>query len=274
MARTPKAHALGTALRDARERQKLTTRELADRIGRNHGEISRWETGDRTPRPENVAQVLTALGIVGQPYDDIMSLTYDTRAPLWVATSLPAQRQQLAALVAMEDTAAMIVEVSPLLIPGLLQTSDYAAAIMSVGNLAADEADRRLAIRMRRQEILTREYPVRYAAFIGEPAIGQIIGDRAVMAEQFGHLLEMARRPNVEVRIMPSDRGWHPGLEGWFIFLQPDDQVPVVHLELRRTSTFLHEEDDVNAYRDALDMINKVALTPTASAQLIMERMP
>jgi len=83
MTRTPKAHALGTALRDARERQKLSTRELADRIGRNHGEISRWETGDRTPKPENVAQVLTALGIVGEQYDDIMSLTYDTRAPLW-----------------------------------------------------------------------------------------------------------------------------------------------------------------------------------------------
>ena len=274
MARTPKAHALGTALRDARERQKLTTRELADRIGRNHGEISRWETGDRTPKPENVAQVLTALGIVGELYDDIMSLTYDTRAPLWVATTLPAQRQQLAALIAMEDTATTITEVLPLLIPGLLQTRDYAAAIMSAGNLTSDEASARLTIRMRRQEILTRENPVRYSAFIGEAALGQLIGDRSVMVDQFHHLLTMARRPNIQVRIMPADRGWHPGLEGGFIFLPAANQVSIVHLELRRTSTFLHEEDDVNAYRDALDMINKVSLTPTASAQLIMERMP
>lgn len=252
----------------------MSTRELAERIGRNHGEISRWETGDRTPKPENVAQVLTALGIVGEQYDDIMSLTYDTRAPLWVATTLPAQRQQLAALVAMEDGATMINHVSPLLIPGPLQTRDYAEAIMSAGILSSDEAGKRVAIRMGRQDMLTRDDPVKYAAFIGAAALGQIIGDRSVMRAQLAHLLKMAQRPNIAVRIMPSDRGWHPGLDGPFIFLLSANQVPVVHLELRRTSTFLHEEDDVNAYKDALDMINKVALTPTASAQLIMERMP
>jgi transcriptional regulator with XRE-family HTH domain len=260
-------------LRDAREARKWTTRELGDRISRNHGEISRWETGDRTPRPEYVAQVLTALGVTGDPYDEVMSLAYETNAALWVATSVPAQRQQLAALIELEQRATMIVQVSPLLVPGLLQTRDYARAIMGVGNLSSDEAVTRVAIRMGRRDIITGPNPVPLTAFIGDSVLNQIIGDRSVMFEQFRYLLEMAQRPNITVRLMPSDKGWHPGFGGPFIFVLPEDHVPVVYLELRRNATFLHEEDDVNAYKAALSAIGRVSLSPEASLQLIADRM-
>lgn len=273
MARTPKAQALGAELRRAREQSGLTTRELANRIGRNQGEISRWETGDRTPKPEHVAQFLTALGIIGDSYDEIMSLTYDTGAPTWVATTLPAQRQQLAAYIEMEESAAAITEVLPGLIPGLLQTRDYAHAIMSGGNLSSDEVAMRVAIRMGRRDTITRTEPVKYTAFIGEAAIHQTVGSRSIMVEQFGYLLEKMRLPNVTVRIMPLDSGWHPGIEGSFIIMLPANFTPVVHLELRRTMLFLHEEDDVNAYKEALRKINKVSLSPEASARLITDRM-
>lgn len=274
MARTPKARALGTALRGAREQHQLTTRDLADRIGRNHGEISRWETGDRTPKPEHVAQVLTALGIVGKPYDEVMSLAYDTTAPTWVATTLPAQRQQLTALIEMERTAAAVVDVVPSLVPGLLQTRDYAHAIMSSDdNLSSDEVNRRVAIRMTRQDAITRTDPVRYSAFIGMAVLYQIIGNRSVMVEQFRRMLEMARRPNIRIRLMPLDNGWHPGMEAPFAFICPRDSMPVVNLELRRSTTFLHEEEVVDAYRHALDKIDRVALTREASAKLVADRM-
>jgi transcriptional regulator with XRE-family HTH domain len=273
MARTPKAQALGVALRRAREGQGLSTRDLGDRIERNQGEISRWETGDRAPKPEHVAQVLTALGITGRTYDEIMSLAHDIGAPLWVATTLPAQRQQLAAFVEMEESASMVTEVSPMLIPGLLQTRDYAQAIMSGGDLSADDVVTRVAVRMGRRDSITRADPIKFIAFIGEAAIHQTIGDQAVMVAQYRHLLEMAQRPNIVIRIMRLDSGWQPGLEGAFTFFIPEDQVPIVHIELRRTSTFLHAEDDVSAYKRALDMIDKVALAPGASAQLITARM-
>jgi len=274
MARTPKARALGTALRGAREQHELTTRDLAERIGRNHGEISRWETGDRTPKPEHVAQVLTALGIIGKPYDEIMSLAYDTTASTWVATTLPAQQQQLAAFIEMEQGAAALVDVVPSLIPGLLQTRDYAHAIMSSDdNLSSDEIVTRVSIRMGRRDAITRVNPVPYTAFIGAPVIHQIIGDRHVMVEQLRHLKEMARRSNISIRLMPFDKGWHPGLEAPFALIRPQDSLPIVHLELRRSSTFLHEEDVVRAYIQALNKINRVALTPEASAQLITDRM-
>jgi transcriptional regulator with XRE-family HTH domain len=273
MARTPKARALGAALRGAREKSELTTRDLADRIGRNHGEISRWETGDRTPKPEHVAQVLTALGIIGRPYDEIMSLTYDTTAPTWVATSLPAQQQQLATFLDLEQNAAAITEVLPTFVPGLLQTRDYAHALMSSSRLSSDEITTRVAIRMGRRDVITRANPARFTAFMGETALYQNIGEPSVMIEQFQYLLEMARRPNITIRLMPFDRHWHPGLEAPFVFILPVDQTPLVHVELRRSSMFLHEEDMVNAYVDALEMIDKVALRPDVSARIITDRM-
>lgn len=272
MTRTPKARALGTELRRAREERKVTTRDLAERIGRNHGEISRWETGDRTPKPEHVAQVLTALGIVGRPFDEIMSLAHDVTAPLWVAASLPAQRQQMATLLELEQTAVMITEVLLSLIPGLLQTRNYANAIMSVGNLPADEATTRVAIRMGRRDAITKDDPLNYTAFIGQAAVYQNIGGKSVMAEQLGYLLKMAEQPHITVRIMPFACGWHPGLDGPFFYIQPADQPAIVHVELRRSSIFLHEEEAVDAYRQALDLIDKMALTPEASARLIIDR--
>ncbi len=273
MASTPKAQALGVALRRAREDRGLTTRELADRVRRNHGEISRWETGDRAPKPEHVAQVLTVLGIVGKPYDEIMSLVHDPAAPMWVATSLPAQKQQLAAYLEMERQAVVVNEVSPMLVPGMLQTREYAHAIMSGGGLSPDEAMRRCDIRMARRAALTRPDPIHFNAFIGELALYQTIGDRSIVADQFRFLLEMARRPNVTVRITLADSGWYPALEGAFVFLVPANLRPIVQIELRTTSMFLHEEDAVADYGRALDMIDRMALAPEASTQLITARM-
>ncbi len=269
MARTPKTQALGVALRREREEHGLTTRDLADRIGRNHGEISRWETGDRTPKPEHVAQLLTALGLIGG--DDIMSMAYDTDAPLWVATTLPAQRQQLAALVDAEQNAAEITEVSPLLIPGLLQTNDYIRAIMSGGGISADETVTRVAIRIGRRDVIIRPKPALFTAFIGEAAIHQVIGDRSVLIGQLRHLLEMAQRPNVTVRVVPFDSGWQPALVGAYTFIQSENSVPVVHIELYGSGLFLHEERDVGRYQAAVGMVRGLSLSPGASTRLITE---
>ena len=92
MTRTPKARALGSALRAAREDRGLKLRQLAIQINRDPGILSRWETGERTPKPENVSQILTALGVNGAHYDEIMTLAYRTDEPQWAATTQPEHR--------------------------------------------------------------------------------------------------------------------------------------------------------------------------------------
>jgi transcriptional regulator with XRE-family HTH domain len=273
MARTPKVRALGAALRAEREKRGLTLRDLAGLIQRNSGVLSRYENGERTPQPEHVSQVLTALAVTGKQYDAIMALAYDTEAPMWVAATLPAQRQQLAAFVDAEQNATHVTDVSPLLMPGLLQTNDYARAIMSGGGLSAEEVVTRLAIRIGRRDVITRPKPVQFTAFVGEAVLYQVIGGPATMLDQLRHLLAMARRPNVHIQIVPFGSGWHPGLEGHFIVIDPELPTAVVHIENRKSGLFLHEEKDVDLYLDAITMLRRAARNQSESMAIVAERL-
>jgi transcriptional regulator with XRE-family HTH domain len=270
MGATPKARRLGAAMRKVREDQGIGLRDLAARLQRDPGSVSRWERGERTPKPEDVAQYLTALGIVGETYRQIVALSHDPDAPLWAATTLPEQQQQLAALVDTEEKASRITAVAPLLVPGLLQTEGYMRAIMAGGGVSATDAISRVAIRKARQGIITRTTnPVRLVALVGEPVLSQVIGSRSIMRAQFDHILKIAQYPNVSVRVIPFDRGWHPAFEGPFDLIESEHEVPVVQLEARNTGFFLHEESDVSAYRKAVRVIDGIALDEEKSARLL-----
>jgi transcriptional regulator with XRE-family HTH domain len=269
VARTPKGRALGAALRRAREERGWKMREFAAEIGRDPGVLSRWETGERTPRPEQVAQILTALGINGEHYEEIVALSYGTDAPLWVAASLPEQRQQLAAYIDYEQKAKTITEVCPLLVPGLLQTRAYTEAMMSSAGIEPGDAATRVDIRMSRRDVLRRPNPLQFLALVGEGVLRQSIGGPDVMVEQFRHLLDMSRYPNVDLRVIPYDGGWSPPLESQFSLIEPEGGIPVVHVEIRDSALFLHGEYAVNAYRKAVDTVLGVALGPQDSVRLV-----
>ena len=281
MARTPKAQALGAALRQAREDKNLLLRELAAAIQKDIGVLSRWETGDRTPKPEQVAQILTKLGVDGERYDAIMTLAYGTNESQWVATTLPEQKQQIAAYVDWEQSASRIVEIAPLLIPGLLQTSGYIEAIMTAGGVPADEITLRVISRIGRREVITRKKSAELLVLLGQSALSQDIGGRATMIEQLDHLLEMAGKPNIEVRVVPDHRGWHPGLEGAFALIEASRPAvgrrlattssSIVFVGTRRSVLMLHEKADVAAYKQAVDRIMQVSLPPDTSANLIAD---
>jgi transcriptional regulator with XRE-family HTH domain len=267
--RSPRARALGKALREARLDKHIGLREFAKAIGRDPSLLSRWETGDRTPPPTEVAQILGNLRISGERYDQIIELALGADDPLWLATTLPEQKAQLAALIDFEQAASVITDVSPLLIPGLLQTRQYAHAIMTIGEVPAAEIGTRVTIRMDRQDVLIRPEPVQLIAYLGEAAIRQRIGNREIMAAQLAYLAEMATRPNIEVRVLPFDSDWHPGLEGPVLLIESEIEQPVAHLEVRTSGLFLHTAADVTAYRTAATKIAKQAMSAEDSLTLI-----
>jgi hypothetical protein len=267
--RTPKARALGGMLRDARTERGIGLRAFANELGRDAGLLSRWETGDRVPKPTDVAQILTKLGICGERYDEILDFCYGAGDPRWLAVTLPDQHRMMTALLDFESTADAIIDVAPLLIPGLLQSTGYVRAIMTAGGIPDGQVEKRIETRLGRRKTVTRKDPARLLTFIGESAIRQLIGDGTVMVEQLRHLQRMSELPNIDLRVVPSDVGWHPGLEGAFIIIESDEMNPVVHLEVRHSALFLHEEDDVQVYREAVDMIGRVALEAPESALFI-----
>jgi transcriptional regulator with XRE-family HTH domain len=267
--RTPRARALGNALREVRLSHEIGLRQFAKEVGRDPSLISRWETGDRTPNPTDVAQILGKLGVLGERYDQIIELAYGADDTRWLATTLPEQRAQLNALLDYESTASVITDVSPLLIPGLLQVEDYARTIMIEGGVPADDVSSRVTIRMGRREQFRNRAAARLVALIGEAALRQLIGTRAIMAEQCAFLQEMAARPDTEVRVVPFDSGWHPGLINASLLIESDTESTIVHLEVGDSGMFLHTKPDIVAYQKVSDIVSARAMNVEDSLALI-----
>jgi transcriptional regulator with XRE-family HTH domain len=267
---TPKARALGAALRDARNEANMSLRALGQMVDMDHTVLSRYESGERSPRAEDVASILMAVGVSGERREEILELSRGADDSRWLGMGLPEQHRQLRALLDIERTATRITDVSPLLVPGLLQTGDYARSIMMQGDsVPSSEIETRVAVRVGRRDALQRRNPAHLTALIGEAALRQAIGGLQVMVEQLEYLAVVAQWPNVDLRIVALNQDWHPGLEGPFSFVEFVKGDPLVHLETRASGLFLHEMIDVEPYRRAIDTVREAALPATTSAKFI-----
>ncbi|WP_216216262.1 helix-turn-helix domain-containing protein [Amycolatopsis aidingensis] len=259
---TPRARALAAAIRELREEAGLSGRELSQRLGVSHGTISHWETGHRVPTPEDVASVLGVLGVTGERRRLLLDLARNAADPNWLTAGMPGIPQQLTGVMECERTARKITEWAPMYVPGLLQTPDYVRAVMSAGDRSQQEIDQRVMVRVGRREIITRRRdPVGFHALIGEYAIRDVIGDEAVMTDQFDFLLELASRSNVTIQIIPLSCGWHPGLHGPFVLYDFAESSPVLHFEHYSSGAFVPDVYDVQTYRAALDTMGSKAMS-------------
>jgi transcriptional regulator with XRE-family HTH domain len=266
----PEALWLGADLRDARLRAGLGVRELAAKLGmRTHAPVSLWETGKKVPATGDVERYLDAVGVEGDERARLLEMAKQAKEPNWLAAGIPGVAEELGALMEIERRAKLVVDwPGPHAIPGLLQTGDVARSIM--GDLPG--ADASVAMRLARKDILTRRDPVTLVALIGEGALRQPFADPEVMAAQLGHVLEMARRSNVTVQVVPDRTRWHDGKIGPFMLVEFERPRPIVHLEHYRASAFVWDEQDVAAYQDlARRLREEVALSPEASVELIAE---
>ncbi|CAM3066486.1 helix-turn-helix transcriptional regulator [Saccharomonospora xinjiangensis] len=265
-ANTPGARALGAELLRLRKAAGRTMIELGQAIGRSHTHISRWENGKLVPTVEEVARVLGVLGVAGEEFDSVVRLAREAADPNWVA---PGVVRHLAMLTGYERTASRITNVQPLLIPGLLQTADYARSIMLSAGATVGEAEQRTTHRMGRQHVLTRPRPVRLDAVIGEHALRYPPCSADVMADQLHALLKWARMDNVTIRAVPSDSGYLPILEGAFVLIEFEKAAPVVQLEHYRSATTLTDRRDVRDYQTAADTMRQQAMSPADTEEFI-----
>ncbi|MER7009869.1 helix-turn-helix transcriptional regulator [Saccharopolyspora sp. NPDC000359] len=269
----PRAYVLGAELRDAREKTGLGLRKLAAQLDVSHSVVVRWERGERVPSTESVAAVCAVLGLTTASRERLMQLARDAVSePANTVSVGPAgEADQLAALLEFERIATAITDVSPIVVPGLLQTAEYARAIMSTG-MPNGETDKLVMMRLGRREVITRKkLPIRFTAIMLEAALNQSIGGSDVMQEQLQFLLEMGERDNVDIRVIPQSAGWTPAHAGPFVLLEFAKAAPVVHLEHHRSSAFLRDEGDVSAFVTAREDIERVAMSPAASAELITD---
>ncbi len=267
---TARSRSLGAELRDLRHDRGLSTRDVGDRLGWSASTVSRLETGRRTTSSDDVSALLVVYNVVGSERERLLKLAREADQPGWWETSHPGLPSQLTALIGFESQATRITNVASVLVPGLLQTPEYTRAVMAGCNIPTPDAETRVATRVGRQVFLSRPEPPELLTIVDEAALRRPIGGRKVMAEQLRHMVKVADRPNVTVRVIPFEHGAHTGLDGAYLVLEFARASTIVHLEHKQSGIFVDEPKDVEPFLVATATLTEVALDPAASEKFIL----
>lgn len=261
-----KARGLGAELADLRQQAGMTLREVAERLGWSAPTLCRIENGTRDTTPEEVAALLVIYKITGARNDRLVELARTIDQPGWWETSASGLPGQLTALCAFEAEATKITDVCMILIPGLLQTAEYARAVMEATGV--DSIDDRVAVRLGRQGILSRRQPPEFHVIMDEAVLRRPLGGVEVMAAQIRHLLQQTAKPNVTIQVLR--RAGHHALNGSYYTLEfPPPAQPFVLLEHFNSSSFVDDADVVRAFQATTDMLTHEALDPTRTQEFL-----
>lgn len=269
VSRSDAAIELGEQLKAHRAAAKLTLRALEQKVGISNTRLSFWENGHRLPSEKDLTAVLEALGVEGDDRERLLAMRRAAEGPGVLLAGTTTIGAQLSKLIEQEGVARRITEVAPLLVPGLLQTAEYAGAILG----RYPDVDVRVRLRRGRQEIITRSQdPVEFHALLNVDVFAHHIAKPHVIADQMRHLLTMAELPNVTLQLVDStDAGYTPMLAGPFMLLEFDTAPTVVHLEHHSASASLWEESDVRSFETAVEEITEAAMTPDRTSEVIEE---
>src|SRR6516225_4426925 len=265
---------LGAQLRRLREAKRITLEDAGRVIRASHSKISRLETGRVGFKDRDISDLLTFYGVNNEAERTALrSLAQRANAPGWwhdYSDVLPAWFE---AYVGLEEVATQVRAYEVQFVPGLLQSEDYARAVTLLGH--SDELprdiERRVRLRMARQAVLDKPDPPNVWAVVDEAVLRRPAGSPAVMEGQLKHLIEMAKRPNVTIQVMPFQAGGHSAAGGPFSILRfaEPDLPDVVYLEQLTSALYLDKPDVVDSYLKVMERVCMEAATPADSLDAI-----
>jgi transcriptional regulator with XRE-family HTH domain len=270
---TVRRRRLALELRRLREAAKLTCEEVADHLECSASKISRVETGRVSVSPRDVRDMLELYGVPGAQRESLVQLARDSRQKGWWHAYSDTMQPQMATYIGLESAASEIRIYEVSLIPGLLQTEDYARAVIRAGmvNSPAEDIERRVSLLMARQPAVVREDPPKVWAVLDEAALRRRVGGSGLMRLQLEHLLAQAALPNVAVQVIPFGGGAHPAMGRPFIILVFPERVDtdVVYLEDLTSALYLEDVAEVDRYNVFFNHLRATALSFDDSAALI-----
>ncbi len=268
---------LGRYLRDARMKARMTVRAAAQEMEWSEPKIWRIETGQTAMRGHDVDLMCRIYGVPAELTAALVGLAKETKSRGWWHAYGDVIPSWFDVYVGLEAAAGELCWYESELVPGLLQTADYAAALIrtAVPDLDPDELDRRVAFRISRQALLTRPVaPPQLTVVLNESVIRRPVGGRAVLSGQLVRLIDVGELPNVSVRVLPFAAGMHRGvLSGPFVLLRfPDDgrdvEPPVVYMENPTGALYLDKPQEIDYYGSAFgDVLDRT--DETASRELM-----
>lgn len=269
MANTAKARSLGAELRELRQKAKLSVRALENQLDFSRSTVSRIERGEKVPAADEIGALLAIYGVDRARRAELLEMAEDASQPNWTEVGHPGIPRQLSALIEFENEATRISMVALNRIPGILQTRDYAQALLRAGGIPEQEVGALTTIRLGRQEILTRDKPVELSVLLDEGVLCRPIGGRTTMLEQLNKVLKTSTAENATVQVIPFSLGAHIGLDGSHVLYEFAKASPIVYLEHRRSGQFLDERKDTADFCDLTDKLRAQALNASESAELI-----
>jgi transcriptional regulator with XRE-family HTH domain len=265
---------LGAQLRRLRETAGISAEKAGFEIRASRSKISRMETGRVGLKVRDVEDLLTLYGVTSAPQRaKVIALARRSRTPEWWAKYNDILPDWFETYLGLESAATSIRSFEMQFVPGLFQTEDYARAVTTLGHQAArvDEIERRVGLRLKRQELLARAQPPRIWAVMDEAVLRRPVGGLPVMRAQLRHLVEAARMPSVTLQVVPFARGGHAGASGSFSILRFEerDLPDVVYIEQLTSAVYLDQRQDIEHYLEVVDQLSGEALTPADTTRFI-----
>ncbi|WP_131769235.1 Scr1 family TA system antitoxin-like transcriptional regulator [Candidatus Protofrankia datiscae] len=265
---------LGSLLRRLREDKGISREEAGYSIRASESKISRLELGRVSFKERDVADLLTLYGVMDEAERaPLMALVREANTPGWWQNFTDVLPSWFQSYIGLEEAATLIRTYEIQFIPGLLQTEDYARAVITQGNsgVRSDTIERRISVRMNRQKLLARPTHPRLWVVIDEAALRRPLGGPKVMRAQLEHLIKLAGQPNLSLQIMPFRFGGHAAEGGAFSILRfPEADLPdVVYLEQLAGAVYLDKREDVDRYMEAMDRLCVDSVPPAASIDVL-----
>lgn len=271
---TVRRRRLGTELRRLREAHSLKLEDAADRLGLAPSTLSRIETGKAPTRSAYLTTMLDMYGVSDPSQRQVLAeMAREGHRKGWWAAYEDVLPTGFGVYVGLEAEASALRVFEDAVVHGLLQTEEYARAVMTAvrRRLSPDQIERLVRLRLQRQALLTQENPPELWLILSESVIRRPVGGPALMCDQLAHLLEASQWPNVTIQMLPLSTGAHAALGGPFCILQfPERTDPdVVYAEGVAGHVYLEKEAEVRACAEAFDLLRADALSPPDTAEVI-----
>jgi len=267
---------LGSQLHRLREAAGVTPDQAAWELRASRSKISRMEHGRVRFKDRDVADLLTLYGITDERLRArMLASAQDANAPGWWSKYGDLLPDWFEEYLGLEGAASVIRAFELQFVHGLFQTEAYARAVTLLGHKTApaEEIDRRVSLRIKRQDILASPEPPQVWSVMDESVLRRPVGGRAVMRAQLDRLAEMARVPQVTIQVIPFGGGGHAAAGGSFTLLRfAEPELPdVVYIEQLTSALYLDDRQDIDHYLEVMNDLSTEALTPDRTTQFIAE---
>ncbi|ATL67514.1 helix-turn-helix domain-containing protein [Nocardia terpenica] len=263
--------AVGGQLRKLREERGITREAAGEHIRGSHAKISRLELGRTGFKERDIRDLLSLYGVNDPEQRELfLDLVRKANQPGWWHRYSDLLPPWFETYLGLEHAAKAIRTFEGQLVPGLLQTEEYARAVVALGHENSETA-RRVELRCKRQEILERRGGPTLWAVIDEAVLHRPIGGQDVLRAQLAHLVDMSSKPNVTIQILPYAAGGHAAAGSSFTMLRfAEPELPdIVYLEQLTSALYLDRQQDLELYRQVMDRLSVQAEPPERSRKVL-----